>query len=149
MTIKTRLAPAAARTTNSDEFLGGLAPQRGVVLEVTEDGLIHIDVGRGIAHPCEVLQSTTGEPYQPGDRVLAALPRDTVGLGVVLGRIGPYVQGQPAQEVKLVAAQTLSLRCGEASIDLRADGKVMIRGDDVLVRAKGTQRIRAGTVAIN
>jgi len=25
----------------------------------------------------------------------------------------------------------------------------MIRGDDVLVRAKGTKRIRAGTVSIN
>ena len=41
------------------------------------------------------------------------------------------------------------LRCGEASLDLRADGKVLLRGDDVLVRAKGTQRIRAGTVSIN
>jgi hypothetical protein len=43
----------------------------------------------------------------------------------------------------------LSLKCGDASIDLRADGKVMIRGEDVLVRAKGTKRIRAGTVSIN
>ena len=33
--------------------------------------------------------------------------------------------------------------------DLRADGKVRSRGDDVLVRAKGTQRIRAGSVSIN
>ncbi len=149
MTITTRLAPTAAQATNGDELPGGLAPHRGVVLDVTEDGMIRVDIGRGIARHCEVLQSPAGEPYQTGDRVLAALPRDATGLGVVLGRIGPYVPPQPASELRLVAAEALSLRCGEASIDLRADGKVMIRGEDVLVRAKGTQRIRAGTVAIN
>ena len=49
----------------------------------------------------------------------------------------------------LQASESLSLTCGQASIELRADGKVLIRGDDVLLRAKGTQRIRAGTVSIN
>jgi hypothetical protein len=49
----------------------------------------------------------------------------------------------------LQAAHTLSLQCGLSSIDLRADGKVVIKGDDVLVRAKGTKRIRAGSVSIN
>lgn len=149
MTITTRLAPAAAQTTDGGDATGGLAHHRGVVLEVTEEGLIQVDIGRGGARHCEVLQSAASEPYQPGDRVLAALPRDAAGLGVVLGRIGPYAPPHPTSELRLVATQALSLRCGEASIDLRADGKVMIRGDDVLVRAKGTQRIRAGTVAIN
>jgi len=73
-------------------------------------------------------------------------------LGVVLGRIGPYAPAQaaaPAQHVTIEATQTLTLKCGEASVDLRADGKLMIRGEDVLVRARGTQRIKAGTVSIN
>ncbi len=71
------------------------------------------------------------------------------GQGVALGRIGRYVD--PGQQARLAirSTESLSLQCGESSIDLRADGKVMIRGDDVLVRAKGTKRIRAGTVSIN
>lgn len=74
---------------------------------------------------------------------------------VVMGRIGPYVKplAPPAmggqEQLTLEATQSLTLKCGESSIDLHADGRVMIRGDDVLVRAKGTQRIRAGSVSIN
>ena len=55
----------------------------------------------------------------------------------------------PNAHLSIESVGQLTLVCGQASIDLRADGKVMIRGEDVLVRAKGTQRIRAGTVSIN
>ncbi|CAN5421075.1 hypothetical protein BH11PSE9_BH11PSE9_04260 [soil metagenome] len=63
-----------------------------------------------------------------------------------MGRYNP-----PAVQaiVTIEANESLTLKCGEASIDLRADGQVMVRGEDVLLRAKGTQRIRAAKVAIN
>ena len=47
------------------------------------------------------------------------------------------------------AEQELVLRCGEASITLRRDGKVVIRGVQVETRAAGTNRIKGGTVKIN
>ena len=56
---------------------------------------------------------------------------------------------QRATGISIDATNSLSLKCGEASIELRADGKVLIKGEDVTVRAKGTKRIRAGTVSIN
>ena len=68
---------------------------------------------------------------------------------VVLGRIGLYVAPRSEAHLSIEASESLTLKCGAASIDLRADGKVMVRGEDVLLRAKGTQRIRAGTVSIN
>lgn len=81
-----------------------------------------------------------------GDELLIArLPG--ASLAVALGRIGRYAP--PSEHLTIEAQGSLSLKCGASSVDLRADGKVMIRGEDVLVRAKGTQRIRAGTVAIN
>lgn len=98
---------------------------------------------------CELLESVGLAPFEPGDRVLVLPPALPGGLGVVVGRVLPYQQGLAARRGMLQAGEALSIRCGESSIDLRADGKVMIRGEDVLVRAKGTQRIRAGTVAIN
>ena len=83
-----------------------------------------------------------------GDRLLV-LPPGGGQLGVVIGRIGRFTPPQPQANLTLEATESLTLKCGEASVDLRADGKVMVRGDDVLIRAKGTQRIRAGNVAIN
>ena len=69
--------------------------------------------------------------------------------GIVLGRIAAYSPAQAPAHVTLEATESLSLKCGEASVELRADGRAMVKGEDVLLRAKGTQRIRAGNVAIN
>ncbi len=88
---------------------------------------------------------TVGVPLVIDDAVLVQ-PMPGGQRAIVLGRIGPYT---PAPRVTIEAAETLTLKCGDSSVDLRADGKLMIRGEDVLVRAKGTQRIRAGTVSIN
>jgi len=114
-----------------------------------EEGRLLVQTPEGTLR-CEVLENALapGGRFEPGDAVLVAC----FGAGeaaVVIGRIGAAGAPAPAQHVTLTATETLSLKCGESSIDLRADGKVMIRGDDVLVRAKGTQRIRAGTVSIN
>lgn len=106
--------------------------------------------GRELA--CDWLATSAAPPpeFSEGDLVLL-LPLPGAERPVVLGRIGPLPAPGEAlvQNLVIAAAETLTLRCGESSVDLRADGKLMVRGDDVLVRAKGTQRIRAGTVAIN
>ena len=106
--------------------------------------------GRELA--CDWLATSAAPPpeFAEGDLVLL-LPLPGAERPVVLGRIGalPAPGEALVQNLVIAAAETLSLRCGESSVDLRADGKLMVRGDDVLVRAKGTQRIRAGTVAIN
>ena len=50
----------------------------------------------------------------------------------------------------VLSAQTeVVLRCGDGSITLAADGKVTIRGVDVVSSATRTQRIRGGAVRIN
>jgi len=47
------------------------------------------------------------------------------------------------------AADELVLRCGQASIVLRRNGRVVIRGTYVETRAKGVNRIKGGSVLIN
>ena len=51
--------------------------------------------------------------------------------------------------VVIEADEELLLRVGESSIKISRDGKVVIRGEHVLTRAKGTNRIKGGSVAIN
>ncbi len=47
------------------------------------------------------------------------------------------------------AEQQIVLRCGEASITLTRAGKVIIRGEYLLSRSTGVNRIKGGSVQIN
>ena len=103
---------------------------------------------------CDIL--STGAPstllLAPGDRVLLWVgPNET--RGVIIGRIGPS-SGTPAPEeapatVLLEAKQSLTLRVGDGSITIREDGKILIKGKDLVSHAQRLNRIKGGSVAIN
>jgi hypothetical protein len=117
---------------------------------IDENGNLLVRATNGFEFKCDWLENSQNANInlQPGDRLLC-LPPTEHEPGIVLGRIGKYQKPQPQQNVTIEASETLTLKCGEASVELRKDGKAMVKGEDVLLRAKGTQRIRAGTVAIN
>ncbi|MCP3926013.1 MAG: hypothetical protein GY714_25910 [Desulfobacterales bacterium] len=51
------------------------------------------------------------------------------------------------QEIK--AEKEILLKCGKASILLRDDGKIVIKGTNIISRAKESNKIRGGSVKIN
>src|SRR5690349_4187419 len=53
------------------------------------------------------------------------------------------------RRIVLTGEEEIELRCGEASISLRKNGKLVIRGAYVETRAKGMNRIKGGSVQIN
>ena len=53
------------------------------------------------------------------------------------------------QRVRLIAQQEIVLQCGESSITLKHNGRVIIRGTYVETYASGTNRIKGGSVRIN
>lgn len=61
----------------------------------------------------------------------------------------PAVAHIDGKRVVLAAEDEIVLQCGRASITLRRNGRVVIRGVEVETRASGVNRIRGGTVAIN
>jgi hypothetical protein len=63
-----------------------------------------------------------------------------------LRRFDAIVDGK---RVELRAEEEIVLTCGDASITLRANGRVVIRGAYVETRAAGVNRIKGGTVLIN
>lgn len=105
---------------------------------------------------CDLLDTGTGRSRKlaEGEAVLVVVPEGGGGRGVVLGRVlGPAARGAtaepPPEEILLEATKGLTLKVGEGSITLREDGKVLIRGRDLVSHAKRTNRIRGGTVSIN
>lgn len=51
--------------------------------------------------------------------------------------------------VSVSGKEEVILRCGLSSIALRQDGKVLIKGKQIVSNAEGTNRIKGGSVAIN
>jgi hypothetical protein len=123
---------------------------RATLTSIQDDGLIQVTDTSGQTLVCEWLETplNASTELRPGDVVLVA-PGAQQQSGVVLGRVARYRAAVPEKNISVEASETLSLKCGESSIELRADGKLMVKGEDVLVKARGTQRIKAGTVNIN
>jgi hypothetical protein len=78
-------------------------------------------------------QDGTGAPDQGADRLREA---------------DVLVDGQE-RLLSIEAREELVLRCGEASITLKRDGKIVIEGSHVESRASATNRIKGAQVRIN
>jgi hypothetical protein len=144
--LLTRSSPAAAP-----------ALARGLIVGLLESGEIEVVVPpeADTRLRCDFLETAVNSTLRlaPGDLVLLMPPAGPGQNGCVLGRIGRYRAPQeaaaPAERVLLEAGEVLTLRCGDSSVEMRKDGKVLIRGNDVVTRGEHTARIKAGTVEIN
>lgn len=113
------------------------------VLEITEK-----DVGREV-----VLVFEQGCPDKP---IIMGVIRSHSGnegevlLEQILGKSGGALSAEVDEErIELSANREVVLRCGKASITLTRAGKVLIRGEYILTRAAGVNRVKGGSVQIN
>jgi hypothetical protein len=138
---------ATNRGVSTDTF------RRAKVLSVDDEGLLTITAGdETSAFAAELLHTFEGPPLQlvPGDEVLVGTPSDG-SRAVVLGRLKSAVrkEARVPDELVIEAKKGLVLRVGEGSITLRADGKILIQGNDLVSQAKRMNRIKGGAVSIN
>lgn len=73
------------------------------------------------------------------------------GEPLILGLIQPLVPEVEADGETLVieARREVVLKCGKASIQLTADGRVTIRGTQLLSRSDGANRVQGASVLLN
>jgi hypothetical protein len=115
---------------------------------------------------CEMIEQGTDRcsALAPGDVVLAWLPPASDARGVIIGRIvlQPTVGADPTEAASpaatvvatpdtlvLEAKHSLTLRVGDGSITIREDGKILIKGKDLVSHAQRMNRIKGGAVSIN
>src|SRR5258706_690038 len=90
---------------------------------------------------CDLLCTSDDSPVrlQPGDCVLVLLPTRESGRGVVLGRIGGRVSTQRSQtpeELIIEGKKKVIIRCGDGSIAIQSDGRILIKGTDLVSHAR-------------
>lgn len=124
-----------------------------IIRRLEEDGTVVVDEAGGTEEIlCTVLHTMTGSGLDlaPLDVVLCWRPDPQVPRGVILGRIGlSHLQADTPDELVIEAKKNLTLKCGEGSITIREDGKILVKGKDLVSHAQRTNRIKGGSVAIN
>lgn len=116
-------------------------------VELRRDGCLHLSL-RSIA-------TVVLERSDVGAEVVVWESVDD--LGIVLGkRALPEGENAPSVEARvdgkrvvLEAADEIVLRCGKASLVLRRNGRVQLKGAYVETQAEGVNRIKGGSVQIN
>ena len=141
----------------------GISLRMGRLSEITESGALVVEMEGDFQeqYVCDWLETNAncGIRLNQGDLVLVLLQDDLFGKPCVLGRIARYeVPSTPEafppeksnpEILELRAKQQIVLSCGDSALVLRHDGKVLIRGVDVVSKASRTQRIKGGSVQIN
>ncbi|EDM73955.1 hypothetical protein PPSIR1_13695 [Plesiocystis pacifica SIR-1] len=125
---------------------GGPQPARSVV-ELSPDAITAaIRDGRGV-----LLSFEDGRPDAPIiTGLLQPLPSPEVEVEPDQARIEGVDEALvDGRRVVLEAADEIVLRCGKATIVLRRNGRVVIRGTYVETRSKGVNRVKGGSVEIN
>jgi len=144
--------------------LTSAAVTRGVVISVrNEDVMVALDEDPAQPIRCGVLEPSEGARLRvaAGDAVLLWRPAPDARDGVILGRLGrgraplshDAMTGDPdvqvPEELLLEAKHSLTLRVGDGSITIREDGKILIKGKDLVSHATRLNRIKGGAVQIN
>jgi hypothetical protein len=149
-------------------------PRVGWVVSVGPAGAVQVDFpgnGRGpiaarvsaaldaetLARAAEARQQAllmfeNGNPALPIIVTLLAVPSATPLIDAVLEESAveqPQEAVVDGERVVLKGHEEIVLQCGRASITLHRDGKIVLRGKDILTVASGVQRIKGGKVQIN
>ena len=139
-------APAARRTSDTvmlSTFCGCDAQGQFLVMQ------------DGQTEPVVALSTIALLPQDAGCQVVLAPQQAPGAPPVILGRLQTAASSQAAtlrldgERLVLRAERDIELRCGEASIVLTRAGKILIKGEYVLSRAKGANRIKGAYVDIN
>jgi hypothetical protein len=117
------------------------------------DGRFLVEVGGG--EPVVALSTIGLTEADVRTQVVVAYENGHAGRLIIIGRLQERATS-PASGIKvdgerlvIRAEREIELRCGDASIVLTRAGKVLIRGNYVLTRSRGANKIKGAFVDIN
>ena len=135
------------------DVASGGSPCVGRVVQVTPNGELLVDYPGNQAGPLRARVAASGPLDKPDQPVLLVFENGDASLPIIVGAVSDTIGDSrltPARgELKIEAKNELILVCGKSSITLRSDGRVIVKGAEILSRASGTNKIRGASVKIN
>lgn len=137
-------------------------PIVGTVIAVSAAGELSVDFPSSPHGAIKARFVTSALPLAGGDTVLIAFQDGDVERPLIVGRIAdtllaveirnnelPMQVRLDRERMTLEARDEIVLRCGKGSITLLANGKVIIKGTEVISRSSGANKIKGALVNIN
>jgi hypothetical protein len=138
----------------------------GIVHSVTADAVAFVDYPGNKDGPLQArVAGTPGAPnIGPGSSVVLLFEEDDSTRPVILAPVHDRLISESrapslvddlkaaivdGRRVVLEARQEIVLRCGKGSITLTANGKVVIKGTELVSRSSGANKIKGALVNIN
>lgn len=144
------------------------APTIGRLVEIDVKGRALVDWKGNPNGPVLAATVVTLPPSQAiaGRRLLLLFENNNPGSPVIAGIVGESLVpnadqtvtlpvGTPdgavidGKKVRFDAKEEIQLVCGKSSILLRRDGKVVVKGRNILNRALETNKIKGGNISLN
>ena len=141
--------------------IAGAGPQGEVFVEYNGYGPYPARMLAGIS------SRELSRPRQRGRELLLVFENGDPGKPIIIGLmadpleelISLEIAGEKREEpcnvlidgrqIVIEAEDEVFLKCGKGSIQIRKDGKITIKGTDLLSRSSGPQRIRGASININ
>ncbi|ARO87986.1 hypothetical protein EBAPG3_009515 [Nitrosospira lacus] len=106
--------------------------------------------------PVRALSTIGFTESEVGTKIVVAFEKGNVRSPIIIGRAHERAVSVAmpnfkvdGERVVLRAEREIELRCGDASIVLTRAGKILIRGNYVLTRSRGANKIKGAFVDIN
>ncbi len=124
----------------------------GEVVSLDANGIVFVDYAQNSLGPLQA--KTLVQELFAGVKVLLALDGGDPTRPIILGVIHDTAKTRKilhlkASQVLIEAEEILTLKCGQGSFEAQKDGKIQIKGRDVVSRATRTNKMRGSTVLIN
>jgi hypothetical protein len=123
----------------------------GRIVRVEADGDVIVDFPGNRLGPIRARVATSEElATSTSEPLLLNFEEANPALPIVVGVVKEGTRrATPKRVLTLDATGEITITCGKSSIMLRSDGRIVIKGTELLSRASRTNKIRGAAVKIN
>lgn len=126
----------------------------GAITHITDDMEVYVEFNGNITGEPVAAKSILELTKQDVDEeVILMFENESVHKPVIMGKVKKTCKDLKIEVdgkiKKITAKEELYLQCGDSSILLRKDGKVVIKGKDIISRARKNNKIKGGSIQLN